>query len=812
MMGCTALRRCFLVAVMLLTQTAGAMAEIVRVRSGEHSGFSRLVLDLPKGTGWKLGRGLDGYELRIDNPDTQIDTANVFAKIPKTRLNRISSTPQRTGLRLAVGPDVHARATETADGGVIIDIVDGPAPKGSPFEAPLDPPPVDQTEDRKTRQAPAVGGQSATLSFRPDPNESASLPIYWRDVPGTEATTATTIATAETPTQAVSASQAVLPPVISPPPREPPPFPAPEMLALEDALRLQLSRAAAQGLAEPAEPGHERAMALQKPPAASDDRPSRGPEEAQGQGKPGADRIAYHAETGMDRDAPVNPNARPLTGKGAPCLPDESLDLKSWGTDERPSDQLASARQGLVGEFDRPDSEAVRRLSRLYLYFGMGAEARQTLAGFSMKADDTELITDLGMVMDDLPVRPESPLHGMRDCETSVALWAFLAAPDDLSGHEVETPPIIRSFSGLPPHLRQLLGRRVSDRLIAMGASDAARAVRNAVARQAETMDRELGLIDAELALSEGGQTGSDLDRLSAGNDDVALRATILSLQTRLANGEPISPGQTEAIAALAFEHRRAKEGRDLAALEIATRAATGDFDTAFLRYEEEREVNPGADLQETLDGLFAGLTDQADTDDFLRLFFEKAALSASLGTGARLQVAQRLSDLGFTEEVRKLVGQDPAAATEQGALLLARAALDLSDPDATLRLMAGLEGDAAAALRAEALAAQGDFSAAAQDFAAAGAPDRAADAAWSAGDLTGAAALSERHAKRLRVLSQPSTAQQIDALPSLSENRERLVESADFRAAFAELLTEPDAEPPDANDTETSSPEAPQN
>lgn len=809
MMGRECFRRSLL--VLLLAQGTGALAEVVRVRSGEHSGFSRLVLDLPKGTEWSFGRGTEGYELRVEDPAPVFDIGGVFAKIPRTRLAGVALRDAGAGLLLTVGPDTYAQASETSDGGVIIDIADGPAPIGSPFESPLDPPPVDLAEDRKASRATGIGGQAATLGFRPGPNEGASLPIYWRDVPGAGVTTSTTPVATETPVPAAPDTPAVLPPVISPPPPEPPPVPAPEMLALEEALRLQLSRAAAQGLADLPEPGPDRSVGPKKP-AAAGNQPSRRAREAQGNGQTGTGRIAYHAETGMDRDAPANPNAHPLTSEGAPCLAEDALDLRNWGTDERPTDQLARARQGLVGEFDRPDGEAVRRLSRLYLYFGMGAEARQTLAGFNLTADDTGLITDLAQVMDDLPVRSESPLHDMRDCDTPVALWAFLAAPDGLRKHEVEIPPIVRAFSGLPPHLRQLLGRRVSDRLIAMGASAAARAVRNAVARQAEATNRELGMIDAALALDEGGQTGPDLDRLAVGNDDVALRAAMLSLQTRLTKGDPISPEQSEAIAALAFEHRRTKEGRALAALEIATRAATGDFDTAFLRYQEERDAQPDADLQRTLDDLFTTLAEQADAESFLRLFFEKAALGRSLGIEARLQVARRLSDLGFAEEVRELLGYGSAAATDEGALLLARAALDLSDPGAALGLMVGREGTAATAMRAEALAAQGDFSKAAQEFAAAGAPDRAADAAWSGGDLAGAAALSERHAKRLQLLSRPLTTPLNDGRPSLSEGRDSVAESAEFRAALAELLTEPAAKPSSAADAGPASPEAQQN
>lgn len=780
----------------LLAQVHATMAEVAQVRSGEHEGFSRLVLDLPQGAEWVVGRGPGGYELRLADPATTFDLRDVFAKIPRSRLTDVAPRTTGSGLLLAVAPGVHAEVSQTAGGDVIIDIADGPAPPDSLFENPLEPPSVMVAAD-ETPQAPKTEGASATLSFRPQTNEAASLPIYWRDVAGADAGPTAPIAVEADPTPDPSPEmQAILPPVIAPPPPEPPPVPSASMLTLEEELRMQLSRAAAQGLAEPPEPGHDRPVAPQTPATTAADQQT--DDEATpptAAGKDTAD-IAYHAQTSVDRDAPQNPNERPLSSEGIACLTEDDLDLRNWGTEENAADQISRARQVLVGEFDRPDSEAVRHLARLYLYFGLGAEARQTPAAFGLKAEDTDLIADLGQVMDDLPVRSESPLHEMRDCDTPAALWAVLAAPDGLRKAEVNTHAIIRAYSGLPPHLRLLLGRRLSDRLIAIGASDAAQAIRNALARRSEDDARELGMIDAELALATSGTGTVDLGRLMAGNDDVAMRATVLDLQTRLANGDPVSTDQTEAIAALAFEHRRSETGGPLATLEIAARAASGDFDTAFERYAQERSAHPEADHQAVLDGLFTALADGAEPGTFLTVFFEKTNLTATVGTETRLRLSRRLTDLGFAEEVRLLLAGTPAAVTDEGALILAQAALHLSDPGAALALTEGRTDPVAETVKADALAAQGDFSAAAEVYAATDLPERAAVAAWSAGNLSEAAAFSAEHAAMLEVLSPPPPLPAQETPPSLSNSRDRLTESADFRAALSGLLARTDAEP----------------
>lgn len=788
----------------LLAQTHGTMAEVVQVRSGEHDGFSRLVLDLPQGAEWVMGRVPDGYELRPADPAMSFDLGDIFARIPRTRLTDVVQRKTGPGIVLTVGPEVHAKASQTAEGDVIIDIADGPAPPNSAFETALDPPPVEAAQGEQP-QVPETGSASATLSFRPQTNEAASLPIYWRDVAEADTAPPATVAAGGAVKDDRSHDQppgmlAILPPVVAPPPPEPPPVPSASMLTLEEELRLQLSRAAAQGLAELPEAGLDHFDQPKAPIADAGGNQAEQKENPPAATGNGTADVAYRAQTSMDRDAPQNPNEQPLSGEGTTCLTEDDLDLRNWGTEGNAADQISRARQVLVGEFDRPDSEAVRHLARLYVYFGMGAEARQTLAAFALKAEDTELIADLAQVMDGLPVRNESPLHEIRDCDTPAALWALLAAPEDPRKTDVNTQSIIRTYSGLPPHMRLLLGRRLSDRLIAIGASDAAKAIRNALARRAEDHERELGMIDAKLALAGPGANAVDLALLMAGNDDVALRATVLDLQTRLANGDPVSRDQTEAIAALAFEHRKSETGGPLAALEISAWAASGDFDTAFERYEQERSNHPEADHQDVLDGLFAALSRTAEAESFLSVFFQKIDLTAAVDTETRLQLSTRLADLGFAQEVRLLLVGTPAATTNEGELLLAQAALHLSDPEAALALTEGQTGPKVATVKADALAAQGDFSAAATVYATANVRDRAAEAAWSAGDLSEAAVLSAEHAAMLKILSPPPPLPAEETPPSLSDSRDRLSESADFRAALSGLLGDGAAEPTEDN------------
>ena len=57
--------------------------ETLRLRSGEHDGFSRIALDNAAPSGWTLGRTKDGYELRLSHSDVFFDLANAFRAMPR---------------------------------------------------------------------------------------------------------------------------------------------------------------------------------------------------------------------------------------------------------------------------------------------------------------------------------------------------------------------------------------------------------------------------------------------------------------------------------------------------------------------------------------------------------------------------------------------------------------------------------------------------------------------------------------------------------------------------------------------------------
>ena len=124
--------------ILLLGWSVGVAAGPITVTTGDHPGFTRLVLQFNAPVPWLLGRTADGYELRLPDNGVQYDLSHVFDQIGKNRLAAIWADPDTGALQLGVACACFAMPFEFRPGIVVVDLRDGAPPKGSSFELPLD--------------------------------------------------------------------------------------------------------------------------------------------------------------------------------------------------------------------------------------------------------------------------------------------------------------------------------------------------------------------------------------------------------------------------------------------------------------------------------------------------------------------------------------------------------------------------------------------------------------------------------------------------------------------------------------------------
>jgi hypothetical protein len=869
----------FLLALGLMAQAGGALAETIRVRSGEHADFTRLVITPDQPTEWSFGRSGDTYVLRLARPEVRYDLGELFVYVPRVRLLD-AQVAQSPDLTLAVSPDTHATAFNLASGLIVVDIKPGPADPASPFEKPLtgspsqaaapaaaapqgatasaptasqrpsarpqavaaaESPDVAPTPVSRTVPAPtAMPGSTYLPPAKKDPH----LSLYWQG-PGAVplgGATETAQAALESPQPAEpiagAAPSSETPiathkPVTTLPPSV---LPLPgrtqtdsRIVEAEQQLLRQLGRAATQGLIEVdpskirhAAPGVPVPQAVSAPevapapePTVSDHAapehapadhaapeapapatahvamaaaepaathvPAQAPIHAEGAANPLSvtleDHLALLSETSIDRDSPFATRLQPLTENGLECLPDSSFDVTSWLGEGAPSERIASLRTGLVGEFDAPEETPVVDLARLYVALGFGAEAEQLLVEMKVRPRKSDLLRDMAHIVDERPVRPDSPLMQMTSCDSAAALWSVLARPALSRSDEINLPALLRSFSALPLDSRRLLGPRLADKLMSVGAEDAAYSVRGAITRATGDHGAGVQLMDAkfDLAAGEGHKAAEVLTPLIAENSPESPQALILYVEAQMEAGKPVETKTVDSLAALAYEHRKAEDAQDLNRAYILAAGSAGQFDRALKAYDgwkkhadgrEQLEVGRAmagflAEAAKTsgLEAAFAALgswgpelpvdlrraalrgtirtmADLPDDAEFLRNAFARKDLisSANLDWPLRADLARRMLSLGFGTQAREMAGLE-AMDHEDGRIILGKAALAEHDPATALSEIAGIETSEAAAIRGQALALLGDHTGAKEAYAAAGDQAASVAEAWRSGD-----------------------------------------------------------------------------
>ncbi|MCA3445245.1 MAG: hypothetical protein INF93_00780 [Rhodobacter sp.] len=742
-----------------------ASAQTARVKAGDHPGFTRLVVDLPARADWQLGRTPGGYELRLEGGAVPYDLTKVFRVITKDRLASVWADPETGNLQIGVACACHAVPFAFRPDIIVIDLRDGPPEAGSPFELGLD-----------GRSQPALTAQVVPplrprpAPDRPDPpGDGAILPATIRPAPrqatpDENAAAEAGMAPAPFPPGMVPQVQNSTPAVPFGLSREQTPTPGVQGMRLE--LLQELGRAATAGVIDVDDPSF---------PADQPGSLMIGPD---------TEATAHMAIEGIPgiEAAPVNTGDPALTPDGGACLPESDLDIAAWGDDRAFVVQMTEARANLVGEFDRPDPEALARLVRLNLFFGFGAEARNVLASFGTDFPEAPLWTAMAHILDDQAAPSGSPFAGQIDCTGSVALWATLAEPILKPGQGPDAKSVALAFSSLPLHLRRHLGAPLAEKMLSIGDISTAQMIRDAIWRAPGAAGPAAEILEAQLDRERGNlqDAAKTLGTLHKAGGPTAPLALIDLVDTQLEMGQSVDKATIVELGAHLHENQGTELQAPLVRAEMLALASTGDFDAAFSRI-------PRADAAD-VEGLWAMLAGKGQDSALLtHAVLPQDSPVPPLDNALRKSIADRLLGLGFADEALRWLPDATDASTAES---LARAELRRGDARTALRGIAGLDGPEINRLRAEALEKLGDQAAAARAFAAAGDPQAEAAALWRAQDWAASAALgSDAVRAALQQLSPDRPVLPPDGNAPLAQGRALLEESARTRDAILSLL-----------------------
>ncbi|PWK59808.1 hypothetical protein [Roseicyclus mahoneyensis] len=442
-----------------------ALAQTIAVQSGEHDGFTRLVLDIGADRDWSLTGTGETRLLTLDPPVAGFAIGRVFDLIPRDRLSALTA---EEGLVLSLACDCDISASRYQNRYLVLDIAASPARSADPApEAESDPDP--RALDAVQRQAAAERLPDLTSLMAAHPAR----------------------------------------PTFSPPlPLAPEPT-APPAIDMAEAARImseQLARAAASGLLEAA-PGRPLTDADPVLTAAIDASaaPAPAPAETAPDMPPPAQEprpgVPLRAQTAFDMaqtgGALQGPQRNNLTCTGA------ALSMPDWSDTAGVDRGLGALRLALYDDRDQLQRDAVIALARHYLFYGFGAEAAYWLAQID---DAPAQLAVIAALVDDadgarFPAEPDPVI-----CSDEELLWRYLDG--GLEDHQMTADlagRLQRATAALPTGLRDQIAPRMARRLDADGEGQAARNLRDMLLRGGRVpeavmlrLDRDLGIVRAD--------------------------------------------------------------------------------------------------------------------------------------------------------------------------------------------------------------------------------------------------------------------------------------------------------------------------
>lgn len=502
--------------IVTLALSVQAAAQPLAVRSGEHDGFTRLVVPLPGGTDWRVTGEARTRRVRFTPSVPTFDLREVFQRATRDRLSDIR---QDDGLVLELACDCLLTAERYRDGFLVIDIADAPPAPATASAAPALPNPFGRQPawfDLAPRPAPGPLDGAPPLSMRP-------VSVSGPDIQPSAA-----------PAEGAG---------MAPSPEAVPDSGAPAAADLQVAAEMlaeQLARAAAAGLldAAPMQPIEIADPLPRRPIATGDTEDTRdvegtvGPEATQPSVARLSANLPVRAENAFDVVRQNDGFAAPARDRLS-CDPDAGLQLGDWSSGLGFEQDIGRLRARLYDARDRLVAREVVALARHYIYYGFGAEAEYWLSRLPVPPPREMAMARL---LDDVAGPNFPPVDSLETCSESESLWRYVDAPVPPEITDEQRGGILLAFAALPSDLRRIVGPRLARQLDAGGHAAAAWDVRE--------------------ALDRGGQIGAQAEllmALSAGQSR-ADRGTLRLLEDILRTDAANAP---EAMVQYLAMHRR---------------------------------------------------------------------------------------------------------------------------------------------------------------------------------------------------------------------------------------------------------------
>ena len=631
-------------------------AETAAIRSGEHDSYSRLAISIPAGANWEIFATEDGYLAQFGAPVDEIDTTDVFERIPRTRLSDVVS--DGPALDLLLGCDCHLDAFLFRPNLLVIDIIDGPAPVDSPLE---------QMAEAEVEQA-----EPTVLDIAQPPETIAELRNQANQ---TAQSTAPTEITLPLFTQSPLWSDTInaLPPSFSPQTAR-----DPNLVEAERAILESFARAATQGVfdfpARPLPPPLEEGQDPVQSPIQPMTDPMDGvpiPLNSVDPEGPG-----FLLRTGIDRDAMADTSDDQMTS----CPGGINHRLNTWGEAGEYGTVIPQLRLAATNEVGQPQPEPMYELARAYIYYGFGLEARRVLEALGEPSDQSRYLTALAHLVDGDPL-PVRELLPYRACGETMEAWIALASGRLDTSDQRIISSILIATRALPDPLRGHIGVRLAQIFAEAGELHNAQEILSGSLAAVTGEGRHAELAAADLAGRTRGLAAevAHLDSFIETNPRAEPEDMVRLLDLARESETPIDEGVLEIAETMRFEADGGALAADLIEAEVLFLLDMGQYEPAF----ELLAGDLGPMTEERFAALYSAavvmLAQGAGDDDFLTFAFSNEA--DGVNHMAEHALAERLLKMGFAAQAFVLIEEPITGALRDERLALqARSAVAMAD------------------------------------------------------------------------------------------------------------------------------------
>lgn len=360
------------------------------------------------------------------------------------------------------------------------------------------------------------------------------------------------------------------------------------------------------------------------------------------------------------------------------CIAHEILSVEKWGNLDPFTNQLSHLRKRIMRRnLDGGGLENLE-IAKLYLYFGLGAEAKQLLKNINIDESLRNVYIAISEIMDESTAK-FNVFDDQFHCDSNVALWFILSAKKDSLKSLLNHDAALRALVRLPIHLKKQLGPKLVQNLLEMGQSSASDRFQQALR----------GVINSENIRSPYNKSTTrtrkeiedNLSSLIIENNEKSLPALIEVIDRYLDDTMEIPLVWVDLVGSYAHEQRNNNIGELIKHTYVRSLAAAGLYDLAFFEFSKLYPDGDNNYIKRSADLLASYTVRLADDIIFLKHLSHRGKYSNfKISDSVENEVATRLLGLGFSSEALEYTYEKSEQAHQDTRRLIrAKAALTLS-------------------------------------------------------------------------------------------------------------------------------------